>query len=62
MEEAEEKLVRFPPTLAVVPESFVRDCARAVKKVLRSMVPSTSDETKAAKEPAEEPPPAPTAG
>jgi hypothetical protein len=55
-EEVTEKLVRFPPTLAMVPESFTRECARAVKKVLGALIPSTADGAKVAQELAEDPP------
>jgi dTDP-4-amino-4,6-dideoxygalactose transaminase len=61
-EEVTEKLVRFPPTLALVPESYTRDCARAVKKVLDALIPSTVDGAKVAQEIAEDPPLASTAG
>jgi len=42
-----ERLVRFPPVLYGVRESYVRDCARAVKKVLAASLPAARRESPA---------------
>jgi dTDP-4-amino-4,6-dideoxygalactose transaminase len=39
-----DRLVAFPPQLYGVPEAFVRDCARAVKKVLAGLLPAAARE------------------
>jgi perosamine synthetase len=39
-ERTNERLVLFPPTLYGVPESFVRGCAQALKKVLAAVLPA----------------------
>lgn len=41
-EEAAARCVRLPPVLYATSESYVRDCARAIKKVLRASLPAAS--------------------
>jgi dTDP-4-amino-4,6-dideoxygalactose transaminase len=54
-ERVTERLVKFPPILYALPESYVRSCARAVKKVAAALVPAAAAAERVPRRPSEEP-------